>query len=361
VPSPADLAVLVPDPRFGGGASAQTAAFVDGAAALGRQPELLYRAHPTLAGRRLTVDRVEALRQLRAGRSLRDAAAAARSTWVVSPLASHGLAAARSGRRYGCWIGTSLDDEWRGRARGLDPARRLAQRVNAPLLRRFEREVIGGAAAVWATSPASRSALAATGAVAEDAIRLLPLPVDVERFAPEPDDAWLARLARPTLAFVGRGDDPRKNVDLLLDALPAIRTRIPDLRALLVGSPPARRVDGAETAGHVRDLPPLLRTASLLVLPSWQEGFGIVAAEALASGVPVVTTPSGGPEHLVRTSEGGRVLSGWTAEELAATVVELLEAPGTLVAMRRSARDHVLREHAPERFRALLAEALAEV
>jgi glycosyltransferase involved in cell wall biosynthesis len=361
VRSGADLAVLAPDPRFGGGASAQTEAFVEGAVALGREPELLYRVHPTLAGRRLTVDRVEALRQLRAGRSLREAAAAARSTWVVSPLASHGLAAARAGRPYGCWIGTSLDEEWRGRARGLDPARRLAQRVNAPLLRRLEREVVSGAAAVWATSPAARASLAATGAVAEEAVRLLPLPIDGERFAPEPDDTWLARLERPTLAFVGRADDPRKNVDLLLDALPAIRARLPGARALLVGSPPARHVDGVEAAGRVAALPPLLRTASLLVLPSWQEGFGIVAAEALASGVPVLATPSGGPEHLLRASEGGRVLAGWDAEELAAAAIELLEAPGTLVAMRRSGRAYVLREHAPERFRARLAEALAEV
>ena len=73
-----------------------------------------------------------------------------------------------------------------------------------------------------------------------------------------------------------------------------------------------------------------LRRATLFVLPSWQEGFGIAAAEALATGLPVVTTPSGGPEALVRDSGGGVVLEGFSAEELASTVRELLADPPRL-------------------------------
>ncbi len=104
-----------------------------------------------------------------------------------------------------------------------------------------------------------------------------------------------------------------------------------------------------------------LRESSLLVLPSWQEGFGLVAAEALAAGVPVVTTPSGGPEELIRSSRGGRVLAGWDAEELAETVASLLGDAGTLLRMRAAGREHVVREHSPARFHSLLAAALAAV
>jgi len=357
-----DLAVLGQDPRFGGGALALMDAFVDGARAVGREPELIYAPHPTLVGRRLTIDRIELVRQLRAGRRLVEPLRQARSIWVAATLATNGLAAARSGRRYGCWLAASLEDEWQGRARSLDPLRRLAQTVNEPFLRPLEREVLSGAARVYTISPSSRAAIASAGALDEKAIGILPLPVDVERFAPESAQAWLERLGQPAIAFIGRSDDPRKNVALLLEALPEIRRRVPGARVLLIGRPPAEPLPpGVEALGLLPDAAPVLRTASLFVLPSWQEGFGIVAAEALASGVPVVTTPSGGPEELVRTSRGGRVLSGWDAEELADVVGDLLEDADTLGRMRVAGREYVAREHSHERFRSLLADALRAV
>ena len=179
--------------------------------------------------------------------------------------------------------------------------------------------------------------------------------------APEPDETWLARLEAPTLAFVGRADDPRKNLPLLLEALPLIRARVPGTRLRLIGRPPERVPAGVDALGPVDSIAEPLRESSLFVLPSWQEGFGIVAAEALACGVPVVTTPSGGPEQLVRDSGGGRVLSGFAVEELAETVSALLGDVATLGRMRAAGREYVAREHSPDRFRSLLADALRAV
>jgi glycosyltransferase involved in cell wall biosynthesis len=356
-----DLAVLGPDPRFGGGGAAQVDAFLAGVRELGRSPELLFAPHPTFDGRRWTVDRIEAIRQLRSGIRHSSAAQAATSLWVVGPLATHGLAAPPSDRPYGCWVGTTLDEEWVARARGLDPGRRLAQRLNALLLRRLERRLLREAARVYATSAASKASLAEAVERDEAEIEILPIPVDIDRLAPEPDERWLARLEAPVLTFVGRADDPRKNLTLLLDALPLIRARVPGTTLRLIGSPPAQFREGVDALGHVGSIAQPLRESTLFVLPSWQEGFGIVAAEALACGVPVVTTPSGGPEQLVRDSRGGRVLAGFSAEELAETVSALLDDVATLGRMRAAGREFVAREHAPARFRSLLADALRAV
>jgi glycosyltransferase involved in cell wall biosynthesis len=354
--APVDLAVIAPDPAFGGGGNAQTEAFLAAARSLGRSPELLFAPHPFLAGRSLSIDRVEAFRHARWSRRLAPQVRAARSAWVVSTIAVHGAAAPRSGRPYSAWLGTSLADEWRGRAGAIPALRRSAYAISVPVLRRLEREVIAGAERVCATSEASRAGVAAAGGLDADAVAILPIPVDTDVFTPEDDDTWLRRLDAPVVAFVGRADDPRKNARLLLDAAPLLRTRVPDARLRLIGAAPAGPLpDGVEATGPVDSVAEELRTASLFVLPSWQEGFGIVAAEALASGVPVLSTRSGGPEELVRASGGGRLLDTYEPEELADAAAGLLGDGDTLARMRAAGRTYVEREHSPTRFRELLA------
>jgi glycosyltransferase involved in cell wall biosynthesis len=357
-----DLAVIGQDPRFGGGGPAQTDAFMTAARDLGRDPSLLFDPHPGLGRPRTTWRRVEVLRQLAAARRLEAEAASARSLWVVATLAQHGGAAPRTGRRYGCWIGTTIDAEWKGRSAGLSPARRIAGGVSIPQLRALERRVLRNAERVYATSAASRSDVAFSAGVRDEDVHVLPIPVELERFQPATDDDWLRALRGPVLTFVGRTDDPRKNVRLLLDAFTEIRETCPDARLRLVGTPPADAApDGVDVVGPVDDVAPELRRAAIFVLPSLQEGFGIAAAEALAAGLPVVTTPCGGPEELVRESGGGRVLETFDSEELAQTVVSLAEDLEAATAMRSAGKTYVQRVHDPNRFRELVGAALKEL
>jgi glycosyltransferase involved in cell wall biosynthesis len=220
----------------------------------------------------------------------------------------------------------------------------------------MEHLVLAGARRVYATSPYSRASVARAGRLDVGEVGILPLPVDLERFLPALDDTWEATLGDPVLVFVGRANDPRKNVRLLLDALPLL----PGVRALLVGEPLETPLpQQAQAAGVVPSIAPFLRRGTMLVVPSHQEGFGIAAAEAMAAGLPVVTTPCGGPEALVRDSRAGVVLSGFSAEELAERVRALLADPARLMYMRRKGREYVAREHSPERLRTLLGEALS--
>ena len=149
---PSDLVVIGQDPRFGGGGLAQTEAFLTAAKELGRDASFLFDPHPGLGRPRTTWRRVEALRQLAAARRLAADATAARSLWVVATLAHNGAAAPHTGRRYGCWIGTTIDSEWQGRAEGLPVARRIAAGISIRRLRAIERRVLSGAARVYATA-----------------------------------------------------------------------------------------------------------------------------------------------------------------------------------------------------------------
>ena len=86
----------------------------------------------------------------------------------------------------------------------------------------------------------------------------------------------------------------------------------------------------AVTAGHgVEQLAAAYLSHDVLVLPSIQEGFGIVVAEALHAGLPVISTRCGGPEQMVRESEGG-VLTGHARVELVDAIRRLADSPSAL-------------------------------
>ncbi|WP_172836252.1 glycosyltransferase family 4 protein [Microlunatus soli] len=108
---------------------------------------------------------------------------------------------------------------------------------------------------------------------------------------------------RPRLVFLGRLDEPRKGLAVLLDALPMIKQRHPDLEVVIAGQGNLSRIgrrdaaaqlpDGCWAIGEVDDTTrdALLRTADLFVAPHVaRESFGIVLIEAIAAGATVIAS-----------------------------------------------------------------------
>jgi glycosyltransferase involved in cell wall biosynthesis len=383
-----DVTVVGQDPRLRGGFRSQAVAFWRAASELHRDARLFYVANDravSVARRSFSrasrhvepspfegtaypalMPEIDSVNHLVNGRRMAEALRRSESLWVVTTSAHYGYPIACSGRSYACWVGTGYTVEAEARRAGLSPSRRAALRVNAPVFRRLEREVLEGATFIHATSPASRRAVSEAADIPSDSIRLLPIAIDLEEFRPEPDETWVERLEEPVIVFVGRGSDPRKNVGLLVRAFRRIREQLPRARLRFVGRQPPREVlgelnGGAEVLGEVDSVTPFLRSASLFVLPSLQEGFGVAVAESLASGVPALVTPCAGPEHLIRNSKGGRVLESFDEEELAGTAVELLTDTEGLKGMRRRGREYVAEEHSPERLRELLRSAFDDL
>jgi glycosyltransferase involved in cell wall biosynthesis len=293
---------------------------------------------------------VESLRQRTAHR--RTDVGDARSIWVVSTHATDGGPALKARKPFACWIGTTVEAEWAGRGAGLQNPRRVLAAISNRELRSQERRVLERASCVYATSLSSRDAVASTSG--RDDVKIMRIPIDIRLFSPASDEYWRGTLEQPTVVFVGRGDDPRKNVDLLI----AAARKLPDVRVVLIGAPPRGPLpSNVVSAGFVASVVPHLQRATIFALPSRQEGFGIVVAEALAVGLPVVTTPSAGPEELVATSGGGIVTSSFDVDEFASTLGSLLGDTQRLEEMRRRGRSYVAAEHSPERFRRDLHDA----
>ena len=163
------------------------------------------------------------------------------------------------------------------------------------------------AAAVACVSAATRDALHAQGIVAADRLHVVPNGLSPE-FTPAPDTACdaavvglLGPAGPPELLHVG-SNIPRKRVDVLLPVLAAARQAWPGTRLIKAGGPLPPDLDRQAQALGVRDavvtlpllgrdvLAAVYRRASLVLLPSAAEGFGLPALEALACGAPLLAS-----------------------------------------------------------------------
>lgn len=127
----------------------------------------------------------------------------------------------------------------------------------------------------------------AAGAVASIAdVRIIPNGLDTALYREG------GETRRPNrVMFLGR-DDPRKGLDILLEAWPKIRSSHPDAELVVAGST-RPEVDGAQFLGRVSEEKKrsLLREAAVFVAPNLGgESFGIVIAEAMAAGCALVAS-----------------------------------------------------------------------
>jgi phosphatidylinositol alpha-mannosyltransferase len=187
-----------------------------------------------------------------------------------------------------------------------------------------------------AVSPAARRVVVEH--LGGDAV-LIPNGVDVDRFGgaqPLPGQG----SDRPTVVFLGRIDEPRKGLAVLLEALPELVRLVPDVRLLVAGPGDADDVreavprslrDRVELLGRVSeaDKPRVFASGSVYCAPNTHgESFGIVLVEAMAAGTPVVASDLEAFRRVLDEGRSGVLVPVRDAGALATALGELLvDAP----------------------------------
>ncbi|MBD5787597.1 glycosyltransferase family 4 protein [Cellulosimicrobium terreum] len=189
-------------------------------------------------------------------------------------------------------------------------------------------------------------------AVSEDARRTLvdhlggdavviPNGVYVDTFATAtPDPAWTGTSDAPTIAFLGRLDEPRKGLPVLTDAIPRILAHVPGARFLVAGRGDAGRdeaiaslgasASSVEFLGGISDeeKASLLASVDLYIAPqTGGESFGIVLVEAMSAGACVVASDLGAFRRVLDDGAAGALFDVGDGAALAATVLDVLGDP----------------------------------
>jgi glycosyltransferase involved in cell wall biosynthesis len=268
-----------------------------------------------------------------------------------------------AGRPYLAWIATDWAGDRRDRVRAFPwPRRVLDACVNSPVIRRLERALLRGGRVVALSAHTAR-ALDACARTHVSAAQL-PVPVDVDLFTPRP----AARVAG-RLGFAGRFNDPRKNIALLLEAAAQLRRDGEDVHVVLMGDMPDATVRETVRAcgldNHVSfhaglsrtQMRDLMQTLDVFVLASHQEGLCISALEALACGVPVVSTRCGGPEEFVLAGVSGELVDS-TPAAMAQAQRRILRDAALRDRLATGGRRLVEERYSPARANAILREQL---
>jgi glycosyltransferase involved in cell wall biosynthesis len=169
----------------------------------------------------------------------------------------------------------------------------------------------------------------------------------------------------PTIGAVGRLE-PVKGFGFLLEAAAVLRARFPDLRVELAGSGTdgprlrslAERLGLAGVVsflGWQEDVSDLHRRWQVLAQPSLHEGFGLGALEAMAAGVPVVASATGGLPELVEDERTGFLVPVGDVEALAGRLATLLEDELLRTRMGEAARRRAIRSFSADEMAARTA------
>ncbi|MBK9132157.1 MAG: glycosyltransferase [Gammaproteobacteria bacterium] len=270
-----------------------------------------------------------------------------RPVGILTPVARHTVWAlrARTCSRVPLAVVANVHNDYRMTLQALRPGKRHSR--IAALRRYYPR-----CDAIVAVSQGVARSFSQLVDIPEHRLTVIPNPVVtpalVARAETPPGHPWFDAPSMPIIIWVGRME-AQKNADLLVEAFDQLRTTTECRLAFVgTGSEQPRLIERARTSpysdaiaflGHQKNPYGFIRRSAVLALSSNWEGFGNVLVEAMALGVPVVSTdcPSG-PAEILESGRWGPLIPPNDAAALATGIRQCLEQPLAPAVLREAAQ-----------------------
>jgi glycosyltransferase involved in cell wall biosynthesis len=223
-----------------------------------------------------------------------------------------------------------------------NPINWLLHRLQISARRSIEQKVLKKSDQIVVLSEYTRKKLERTYGLSSSKVNVIPGGADLERFRPSTEKAEIrSRMGLPEdkfILFTVRNLVPRMGLENLISAFEIVQNGRTNLLLVIGGEGPleqalkeqARRCgveDFVRFAGYIpdQDLPSYYQMADIFILPTTElEGFGLVTAEALASGLPVLATPVGGTREILSKLGSDYLFSDSTPQSIANGILNAL-------------------------------------
>jgi glycosyltransferase involved in cell wall biosynthesis len=262
------------------------------------------------------------------------------------------LPAAIKNSEFGCWIGTTIYDELQSQIGNFRFGRDVRERITLPIIKQYEKYTIRRASKIFSQSYYTKRRIIDIYGVPKSKIEVIPYPIDTEKFVQTNNSR------NKEIVCVGRINDPRKNVDHLIRTFNQVLDEIPEATLTLVGDEPNKNIrllirelgikESVKCVGEASDVVTYMDRASVFVLPSKQEGLGIVGLEAQSCGTPVIATRCGGPEDYIQNDINGFLVPQNNVDLLADRIIQILTDRDLRSRLGDSARANIVDSYSEE-------------
>lgn len=245
---------------------------------------------------------------------------------------------------------------------------------------KFAREIYAKARQIIFVSRAAAEAERALG-IDDNKIRTMGVAIETDLFKPREHSK-----SGKDILFIGRINFAEKGIGVLLDAMPLVLREISDAKLTIIGGHAERDLIRAKRGADDSDkmisdikklgiessitlagkqpfekLPEYLNSSDVMVVPSlWIEAFGQVTIEAMASGVPVVTSDIGGSTEINVDGETGFIVLKGDPKALAGGILRILKDRELRTRMGQAARKRVEENYSYEILTSKFIELLTE-